>query len=136
MIINNKSQDANNNSQPYFSVECDTAWHVQLFATDWTARGSHTGRGEIIPIRPVWLWVPPSLLYNGYLVFLTDVNRRAPGIFHPLPSSAEFRERVELYLYSPSGPSWGKIYIYLDMWFVKGLNKARASRAPARGATL
>jgi len=28
------------------------------------------------------------------------------GINHPLPSSAEVKERVELYLYSPSGPSW------------------------------
>jgi hypothetical protein len=25
---------------------------------------------------------------------------------HPLPSSAEVKERVQLYLYSPSGPSW------------------------------
>ena len=25
---------------------------------------------------------------------------------HPPPSSAEVKERVELYLYSPSGPSW------------------------------
>ena len=24
----------------------------------------------------------------------------------PAPSSAEIKERVELYLYSPSGPSW------------------------------
>ena len=25
---------------------------------------------------------------------------------HPPPSSAEVKERVELYPYSPSGPSW------------------------------
>jgi len=33
---------------------------------------------------------------------------RWPGcsINHPHPSSAEVKERVELYLYSPSGPSW------------------------------
>ena len=29
-----------------------------------------------------------------------------PGLDHPLPSSAEAKERVELYLYSLSGPSW------------------------------
>jgi len=28
------------------------------------------------------------------------------GVDHPLPSIAEIKERVELYLYSPSGPSW------------------------------
>ena len=28
------------------------------------------------------------------------------GVDHSLPSSAEVKERVELYLYSPSGPSW------------------------------
>jgi hypothetical protein len=27
-------------------------------------------------------------------------------IIHPTPSSAEVKERVELYLYSPSRPSW------------------------------
>jgi len=28
------------------------------------------------------------------------------GVDHPLTSSAEVKERLELYLYSPSGPSW------------------------------
>ena len=28
------------------------------------------------------------------------------GVDHPPPSSAEVKERVELYIYSPSGPSW------------------------------
>ena len=34
------------------------------------------------------------------------VMRLGRGIDHPPPSSAEVKERVELYLYSPSGPSW------------------------------
>ena len=33
------------------------------------------------------------------------VKRPGHGIDHPPPSSAEVKERVELYLYSPSGPS-------------------------------
>jgi len=28
------------------------------------------------------------------------------GVDHPPPYSAEVKERVELYLYSPIGPSW------------------------------
>jgi hypothetical protein len=28
------------------------------------------------------------------------------GIDHPPPSSDEVKERVEIYLYSPYGPSW------------------------------
>jgi hypothetical protein len=48
----------------------------------------------------------PSLLYNGYRVSFTGVKRPGRGVGHPPLSSAEVKERVELYLYSPSGPSW------------------------------
>jgi hypothetical protein len=34
------------------------------------------------------------------------VKRPVREVNHPPPSSAEFKERVELCLYSPSGPSW------------------------------
>jgi hypothetical protein len=34
------------------------------------------------------------------------VKRPGWGVDHPPPSCAEFKERVELYLYSTSGPSW------------------------------
>jgi len=34
------------------------------------------------------------------------VKRLGRGVDHPPPSSAEVKERVELYCYSPSGPSW------------------------------
>jgi len=33
------------------------------------------------------------------------VKQPGRGVDHPHPSSAEFKERVELYLFSPSGPS-------------------------------
>jgi hypothetical protein len=36
----------------------------------------------------------------------TGVKRPGRGIDHPPPSSAEVKERVELYLYSPSELSW------------------------------
>ena len=34
------------------------------------------------------------------------VKQPGHGVDHPPPSSAEVKERVELYLYSPYGPSW------------------------------
>jgi len=34
------------------------------------------------------------------------VKRLGLGVDHPPPSSIEVKERVELYLYSPFGPSW------------------------------
>ena len=34
------------------------------------------------------------------------VKRQGRGVDHPPTSSAEVKERVELYLYSASGPSW------------------------------
>ena len=34
------------------------------------------------------------------------VKRPGRGVDHPPPSGAEVNERVVLYLYSPSGPSW------------------------------
>jgi len=35
-----------------------------------------------------------------------EVKQPGHGVDHPSPFSAEVKERVDLYLYSPSGPSW------------------------------
>jgi len=80
-------------SEPY--IECH-----------WTVRGLNPGGGEIFRTRPYRPWGPPSLLYNGYCFSFPGVKRPGRGIDHPPPSSAEVKERVELYLYSSSVPSW------------------------------
>jgi hypothetical protein len=53
------------------------------------------------PDRP---WGPPSLLYNGYLVF--PRGKKRPGSdADPLPLyQCHNHERLELYLYSPYEP--------------------------------
>jgi hypothetical protein len=72
----------------------------------WTVRGSnpsgggdfpHPSRSALGPTQPPIQWVPS---------FSLGVNRPGRGIDHPLQSSAEVKERVELYPYSPSGPLW------------------------------
>jgi hypothetical protein len=39
-------------------------------------------------------------------ISLLEVKPQEHGVNRPSPSSAVVKERVELYLYSPSGPSW------------------------------
>jgi hypothetical protein len=60
---------------------------------------------EIFCTRPDQPWGLPSLVYNWYQVFSGGEAARA-WRWPPTPSSAEVKERVELYLYSPCGPSW------------------------------
>jgi hypothetical protein len=67
--------------------------------------GSNPGWSEnfrTLPYRPC---VPPSLLYSEYRVSFPGLKRPGRGVYHPHKSSAEVKERVQLYLYSPSGPS-------------------------------
>ena len=68
-------------------------------------RGSNPSEGEIFRNRTDRPWDPPCLLYNGYRVF---PGGKAPGAWHwpRTPSSAQVKERVQIYLYSLSGPSW------------------------------
>ena len=68
-------------------------------------RGSNPGGRWDFPhsSRP---WGPSSLLYNWYRVSSPGVKWPGRDVDHPPPSSAEVKERVDLYLYSLSGPSW------------------------------
>jgi len=71
----------------------------------WRRNFPHPSRPAPRPIRPPIQWVPG----------------KAAGAWRwpPTPSSAKFKERVELYLCSPSGPSCpliGWIYLYLYLY--------------------
>jgi len=50
-------------------------------------------------------WCPSSLLNNGYRVYFPAIKRSERGVDQPNLSGAVVKERVEVYLYSPSGPS-------------------------------
>ena len=88
-------------------------WHA--VATGWTVRGSNPCGGYIFLTCPDWPWGPISLPYNRYRIFPGVYNRPGLGVDHPLPSSADVKERVELYLYSPSGPSWPVLWRTLPL---------------------
>jgi hypothetical protein len=62
----------------------ESRWWVEIFRT--------------CPDRP---WGPTSLLYNGYRVFPGGKVRPGREVDHSPPSSAEVKNRVELYRYSP-----------------------------------
>jgi hypothetical protein len=67
--------------------------------------GRGGGRGDFSHIsRP--LCALPWFLLNGYRISFPWVKRPGRGVNHPLPSSSEVKERVELYVYCSSGPSW------------------------------
>jgi hypothetical protein len=61
--------------------------------------------GGIFRTRPDRPCVPPSLVYMGTVSF-PGVKRPGRGVDHPPSSDAEVKERIELYHYTPSGPSW------------------------------
>jgi len=79
---------------------------VERLATGWTVRGSNPIGGEIFRTRPDQPWGLPSLLYNGYHVFPGGKGGRGVVLTTNPPSSAEVKERVQLYIFSPSGPLW------------------------------
>ena len=62
--------------------------------------------GQIFHTHPDLPWGQPSLLYNAYQISFLGVKWLGCGTDHPPPMRAEAKDRVELYLYSASGPSW------------------------------
>jgi hypothetical protein len=68
-------------------------------------RQSNPGWGEISSPVPVGPGAYPASCVRDTGFFLA-VKRPLRGVNHPHPTSAEVTERVGLYLYSPSGPSW------------------------------
>jgi hypothetical protein len=70
------------------SPEIESRWEARFSAPVHTGPGPH-----------------PASCTMGTGSFL-GVKRRGSGVDHTHSSSAKVKERVELYLYFPSGPSW------------------------------
>jgi hypothetical protein len=81
--------------------------------------------GKICCTYPDQSWSPPNLLCNGYWVYFLGKKWPERGIDHPPTSSTEVKERVEVYLYSLSGPSWPVVgwkltllHLQQEVWFM------------------
>jgi len=71
----------------------------------WTVQGSNPRGGKIFHIIPDRPWAYPASYTMG-TGSSSGVKRLGSGVGHPPPSSAEVKERVQLYLYSLFGPLW------------------------------
>jgi len=76
---------------------------VNCYRLDSLGIESHWGRDFLHLSR---LALGPTQLPIQWVLGLPGVKPLGCGADHPPPSSAEVKERVELYLYSPSGPVW------------------------------
>jgi hypothetical protein len=99
---------------------------VQQLAMGRTIWGSNPGGGKTFHTRPDQPWGPSSLLYNGYWISFPGLKRPGRGINQPPQSSAKVKERLALYLYSPSEPAWPVLgwilplpYVYQVLVFVQ-----------------
>jgi hypothetical protein len=111
LIVSKKSR----NSLPFMELEGlllyppheSMGWDVIVgTATGSTVWGANPNGGRDFPYlsRPVLGPTQPPKQWIQDLSWV--VKWLGPGVDHPTPPSAEVKERVELYLYSPSGPSW------------------------------
>jgi len=94
-----------------------SGWYCQWCGSGWPSQYSYslrTGRpGDRIPVggetrrtRPERPYDPLRLLYYWYRFPFPDVKLPGRDVQPSTPCSAEIKTRVELYLCSPSGPSW------------------------------
>ena len=88
-------------------MKCNTCRYLNLMNdTISMVRGSNPGGDKMFRIRPDRHWGPPSLLYKGYRVSLSEVKRLWHGLDYSTSSNAEVQEEIDLYLYFPSGSLW------------------------------
>jgi len=71
----------------------------------WTVQGSNPGRSRFFALVQIGPWAHPSSCTKVTWSF-PGVKPPGRGVDHPPPSSAEVKEKVELNIHSPSGPSW------------------------------
>jgi len=61
-----------------------------------------------------YIYGPYTRYIASYTRSFSGIKRPGRGVYHP-PSSAVVKETVDLYLYSPSGPSWPVLWRTLPL---------------------
>jgi hypothetical protein len=94
-------------SLPLFYDPNNIWWRVQVMrlATGWTVRGSNPGGGRFSAPVQTGHGAHPASYTTGTGSF-SGVKRPGRGAEHPPPPNAQVKERVELFICSPIGPSW------------------------------
>jgi hypothetical protein len=91
-------------------------------------------RSNLIPnyAQKSCIWLSNYILnsYTKGTGSFPELKRPGRGVDHPFSSSAEVKERVELYLYSLSGPSWPVIGWHLCLYPVALTETDRAIAPP------
>ena len=88
----------------FVMVRDSSAVIATRYALDGPGIESRWGARFSAPVQPDSGAHPASYtMGTGYLL---GVKRPGRGVGHPPSSNAEVKGRVELYIYSPSGPSW------------------------------
>jgi hypothetical protein len=99
---------------PHYKTGRDSSVGIATrYGLDCPGIESQWGRDFPHPSRPA-LGPPPTSCSMGTGSF-PGVKRPGRGADHPPPSSAEVKESVELYLYSPPGPSWPVLWLILPL---------------------
>ena len=93
-----------------------TGWLSRYSDSPWAGSNSGWGARFSAPVQtdPVAHPAPYAMGTGSFL----EVKRPGLGVDHPSSSSAEVEGRVELYIYSPSGPSWsvlGRTLLYFTI---------------------
>jgi len=70
------------------------------------SEGSNLGEGKVFLTVQTDHGAHVAFYTKGYRVSFRVLKRLGRGVHQPPPCCPQVKERVELYLYSPSGPSW------------------------------
>jgi hypothetical protein len=90
-----------------------TTQSVQQPTMSWAVQRSNPGAGKIFCTH--------AASYTMGTRSFPGVMKSWHGVNHPPPSTAKVKERVALYIYSPSGPSWpvlGWTLLYPFFWYI------------------
>jgi hypothetical protein len=116
----------------YFKMEAgECSWFSDSLRAGWSRVWNPVGARISIPVQTGSEAHPAS--YTMSTGYFPGVKLPGCGIDHPPLSSAEVKERVELYLHYPSGPSWPvlgwtlPLYLKIFVFYVIAMFRQKAS---------